>query len=440
MLPITDCRSCRLCGFEPEDQQLWADMVPGVGRLSDGPHADLWLVNADRWVNDTPPGSLDVGLARVVCVVGCRKKVIPWRQALSKTFPLLREYALLPSANPRVVVPLSSSRAAMAALGLHRPGRRLARLGVRVALLLARMGNYSLLRSRVLLIASSNPAALPVGAEQSAIATHIDETNLDYALYLGTPDDNRKTVILPLGKSEPVTLIKVATTSRARAALKKEGLALAVLGKTPLASAVPRLGSVVEQEGTVTLYQEYRQRRAVSGRKTATALASFLGVLSGIGRDSRPLEYALDGLPRDMEADVPVRCAAVFRGLSDRLRKLSQSGEVVWYHHAHGDFAPWNCTWTRQGLFVFDWEESKKQDLAFSDAFYYVVAPALHVQGKPDAHQTVMAALHLARRAADAGGLDWVDLRIYLALWLIQRAGNAVFYKDMLQSLASDWR
>ncbi len=137
---------------------------------------------------------------------------------------------------------------------------------------------------------------------------------------------------------------------------------------------------------------------------------------------------------------MPVKGAAVFRGLSDRLRRLAHSDEVVWYHHAHGDFAPWNCTWTRQGLFVFDWEESKEQDLAFSDAFYYTVAPALHMQGKSDAHQTVRAALHLARRVADACGLGGVDLRIYLVLWLMQRTSKAVFYKDMLQSLAKDWR
>ena len=372
----------------------------------------------------------------VVCVGTDRASSAHWRMRLKQSFPHVCEYALLPAGNPRVVVPLSSPHHAVAALGLHRPGSFKARLGVVAARFLARMGNFWLLRSQVLLIATRDPGMLPMGAIRAELPTHMNQVPVDYALYLGTANDNRKTVVLPLGKSAPCIILKVAELPKACAAVRNEAAALDLLARSPIAGNVPQFGRLVQSGNMLTLYQEYRPRQRVGQRKMTKAVVEFLASLSGLTRQSMPLQAYLN---KPIEIPNSSHVAKACGSLKVRLDASASSGSVVWLHRNHGDFAPWNCAWTDSGLFVFDWEESREQALALGDAFYYVIAPALHIQRRPSAKKTLDTALSLAGLAASAGGLGNLDVRFYLVLWLLERVNTAPLYGEMLVLLERDW-
>jgi hypothetical protein len=349
----------------------------------------------------------------------------------------------LPSGNPRVVVPLTSARHGVMALSLHRPGRRIARLGVMLARTLARFGYLDLLRGRVLLIATKSPGFVPHGAVLAGVPERVGRQVTDYALYLGTPDDNRKTVIMPLGDELPSVILKVAETPRACASLNNEAAALSALSDSLISSFVPRLVDVVTSDAGVTLHQEYRPRLRVSARKFDQSVADFLGQLALVELVTVPLAHYLAHVSESMNETLPGQVLRACRDLHDRLQNLGESGQAINLHRTHGDFAPWNCAWTDEGLFVFDWEASEARGLALSDAFYYAIAPALLVQSDAKAESTLAKALHvgemLAVKMANDSGVQ-PDARLYLALWLLGRHDKAGLYGELLVLLARSWR
>lgn len=440
LLPLEEGYSVGLYGFDPEEEQFWQEALSAFNTVVQEGGADALLLNADSCSPSASPTARDLAAAFTVCVLARRSHAARWQAVLRGAFSFVREYGLLPEGNPRVVVPLSSTRHVLTALCLHRPGRQVARLGVGAARVLARVGNDSLLRGRVLLIATRGAAAVPMGAVHAELSARLSEPDLDYALYLGTPDDNRKTVVLPLGRSVPDTILKVAATPKARAALKNEATALAALGSSDLAGCVPEVSGVVEAGETLTLHQEYRPRQRTSNGKIRAAAVAFLGRLSALERQRQPLAALLESALSDLGEACSSTAVVACQALLPRLQILAQSGTEVWMHRTHGDFAPWNCSWTDRGLFVFDWEESRAQDLAFGDAFYYAIAPALHVQGKLDAPKTLEAALCLAQQVATESGMGKVDVRLYLALWLMARLNQASLYGELLVLLERDWR
>jgi len=151
------------------------------------------------------------------------------------------------------------------------------------------------------------------------------------------------------------------------------------------------------------------------------------------------LSQYLEDLPVTLDDNLPADVADACCTLCERLQDQAESGERILLHRTHGDFAPWNCAWTSQGLFVFDWEESRENGLALGDAFYYSVAPALLVQRNASAIKTLQTVFGFADQVVEAGGMK-LDIRIYLALWLLPRAGYAKLYGELCVLLAQRWR
>jgi hypothetical protein len=439
LLPVAAGGRIRLYGFTSEEERFWRGALPALDWTADGDRADVLLVEGMRCMSQAMPSRTSIRDAQVVCMLVRRSQVRHWRTVLHESFPQVREYGLLPSGNPRVVVPLSSTRHATAALSLHRPGRWVARFGLMLARMLAVIGNFELLRGCVLLIATRSPEFIPNGAVQAELPARFGQQAMDYALYLGTPDENRKTVVLPLGDSSPRTIHKVASTPTARAALNNEASALSALSHSPLSTYVPRLDGLVSSDAAVTLYQEYRPRLHIGQRKLDAAVVAFLGRLMLLGRKSMPLSELLASLPADSNVSLPIEVDVACRALRERLQLLAVSGAEVWVHRTHGDFAPWNCAWTDQGLFVFDWEESREQGLALGDAFYYAIAPALLVQPNANAAKTLDTSLRLADRVVEASGVELVS-RVYLAFWLLGRVAQADLYGELIVLLERSWR
>jgi len=440
LLPINGLETFRLYGFDSSEERFWGEVLAKLqlARVEGNGCADLLLVDADLCNPKQGPSAMEIHSARVVFVVARRRQAVYWRGVLEVAFPVVVEFALLPADNPRLVVPLSTCRHTLDGLGLHRPGRWIARFSLSVVRALAWLGNLALLRRRVLLAATRDRKPVAIGAIEAGLSEG-SALSLAYALYLGNPDDKRKTIVLPLGLVECPKLLKVGATPRAMALLSNEAKVLAALRKEPFASSVPRLAKVVVCKESMAIHEEYRSRRRVSRGRMNSAVVEFLGALGAAGRYEIPLATMLERLPSQPTNDVPLAHALACRALRGRLDILAEAGTQIWLTRTHGDFAPWNSSWTDHGLFVFDWEASSENDLALADAFYYVIAPKILVGRNFRPSAIVVDTLRMAARVAITAGIGESNHRVYLALWLLNRVWQAERYGDLAVALERGW-
>lgn len=420
-----------LLGFSEQERAFLEEA------LSDTPITTEWEAATIGLVQDLPLGDLslsNLSSLHSVCVVGSCGVVTSWHKALAGHFQSVHDYALLPPDNPRLVIPLGVPDWTAKGLALHRPGRALARLKVALVKQMARFGYDRPLRLRTLCIAHKSAHFLPQGARQAGLNLSHDGQAQDFALYLGNPRDNRKTVVLPLGDTSR-TLLKCGESSAARAALRNEAETLKFMGHTPLAAQVPELLDVVECGDKLTLCQEYRARAPASQAVLNRAVIAFLGTLSRQNREQRPLADVLAQSPlREVEA-ARVWGQTSYAIMREWLDEMAASGAMVWGHRSHGDFAPWNCSWTTNGFFVFDWEESRKWDVGLCDAFYFVVAPAVYVTRSPDPLSVKSRALKLAMEVAKIADFPVEGVRLNWVLWLLwhNQQRTSKLYKKLLE-------
>lgn len=398
LLPKVEGGALRIVGFSAAE----ADVLMSSWHTGPAPvlpiGGEVVVINADTcsWSRGACERQLRTAAAAVI--LGRTSRLARFRRSLIG-FSDVRDYGLLPLSRPRVVVPLACGRWTRAALALHRPGRPVARAAVALA-------------DRLTWISMAGP----LFGYRLRIATRDlrsdGSTRCDHALYLGTADENRKTVVLPLGPADPNRIRKVAASAVARESLSREANALQLLGQSAVADQVPRLLDFRRTGREAELEIEYRPRRVAPEARIRQAAAAFLARLGAMD----VAEVSLyDWLIREGLTLVLNEVGAM-RGAFDR---MIASGAVLRLQRGHGDFAPWNSAWTDKGLFVFDWEASRPHQLAFSDAFHYVVAPALLVDQRASPADVVAQALDFASIVAGKMGLPSVDLPTHLAVWLL---------------------
>lgn len=283
LLPVLNGDRIFNVGLSADEQQWWAQTQSLTLVSNQAENFDGYLIALDSAAPDAIANQINSVTPRWLCAWGSGSSVSRLRSSLHG-FGSVREYALLPAGKPRVVVPLSSPRNAIAGLRLHRPGRWLARVGLLVARGFSRLGYYGLLRRSVLLIATREKGTVPQGAVQAGMNASMVSGRADYALYLGTPDDNRKTVVLPLGDAPPSVILKVAETLKPRVALQNEARALTAMGMTSLAEQVPGLIGLKEAGVRLTLAQEFRKRHSIGQARMSHAAVNFLAGLTEIDR------------------------------------------------------------------------------------------------------------------------------------------------------------
>lgn len=433
LLPSCSGQETVYFGLNHEEQKWWIQNLAKHCLKATSSTAEGCLIALDHYDISSFVDSLSAMSPRWICAWGTGLNVNRLRNSLGE-FGSIREYALLPAGRPRVVVPLSSSKHVIAGLRLHRPGRWLAQLGLLAAHGLAKFGYLGLVRQRVLLVATRSPG-YPIGVVHAKLNTHSLNEQFDYVLYLGTPDDNRKTVVLPLGDVPPDVILKVAESPKARVAVENEAQVLRDLAVTPLAHQVPKLIRVEQTDFSITLYQEYRHRVRIAAVSMNRASIDFLVVMSRQGRYARPLADVL--AQSDLMTATRARAAKkiAYARIRDYLDTLAAEGEIVLGHRSHGDFAPWNCTWTKQGFFVFDWEKSQSWDVALGDAFYFAIASAVCVAHSQSAQAVEAKAFKFAMSLAKEINLSIRDIRVYWLIWLLQRTScqSTTFYDQLLE-------
>ncbi len=436
LIPDTSDCVIRVSGFDLDECTLLSQL-PSLP-TADNAVNNAWIIRDDGKTTASEPKDFHLESATHVSVLTNRKRAGNWRQRLQEQFPHIREYGMLPADNPRIVVPLAEGLTEYG-LELHRPGRLLARLGMMAARQLARRHNHVLLRGQQLIVARRDEKTLPAGVASADIADQLDWFHSDVALYLGTADANRKTVVLPLGEQAPRMIIKQAATPRARLSLHREADSLALLADTPLAEQIPRLYQNKETDHYLSVFLEYRRRGREDEQQMFGAVSEFLSHLADVDRRKMPLTDLMPAPsnipPENLNGSTKKSYNKLLTGLQD----LATEGQQLLLHRCHGDFAPWNCSWTEDGLFVYDWEESRSDTLAFSDAFYYSIAPSVEISGRPHPGLLLSETLKLADSIGSRTGVCRSDVRIHLALWLLGRLHQSRIYVSLAEQLLRRW-
>lgn len=421
ILPLVGCESFVTEGFSDDAKRYFADHFSTMveGEIAT---ADILVVNGVNVL----PGSLltSLGGQRVVCVRASKKTSGAWFEALLRTYPIVKRYGLLPSHKPRVVVPITKSVDTRVALRMHRPGRSSARLAINILSGLARLGLYRPLLKEAVIVATSK-VQRPLGCRGQASSDRRDWQ--ECAAYLGTDEEDRKTVVLPLDQGVADSVSKIAIRPLAVAALSNEIAALQQLGATSVAAYIPRLLDVERLPRRLVMRQEYRTRiGAMTGVSQASA-AEFLGKLSHINRGVSQLDSVLPtGIMSGADAAAPSSSFGKHRNTV--LQKLLSNNQdaSVWMHPAHNDFTPWNCIATRSGIFVFDWERFSPRAIALGDAFHFVLSKWYYLEGGRDFSRALQRAHAFAIRVAHSAGLPIADVSPYFELWLLTGVSGAL--------------
>ena len=285
-------------------------------------------------------------------------------QSAPAGFRRAESYLALPrAANPRLLVPLGSPRAAAAALARNHDATskkaRLARAALGAGL---RVGLTQRLADRVDVFA--DPGLSPAERPQHLLTEHLRDVfgrrDLELAVILGVPRLNRKPVIQVLASDGTVVgYVKAAWNDLTAGLVRNEARVLAHLGEVrPTSFTPPALVAAGPWQGlelvsASALPNADRPDAAQIFEPPMTVIAEIAGIW---GRTTARLADS------PYWAGVRERLAAqggseTLRGAVDFVEKHHGSVEMA-FGAWHGDFTPWNMARLGDQTFLWDWERA----------------------------------------------------------------------------------
>jgi hypothetical protein len=345
--------------------------------------------------------------------------------------PASQRWGVLPDLRrPRVLVPLSSGRAAAEAVRQYSDGMtqraRLAKAAVGLALASGALPWW--LRRRGLVVAAAGPAAGTLLGDHVPAA--LGRSDLAAAIVLGPVRPNRKPVVQLIGgDGRPVGYMKVGWNDLTRRLVRAEADMLRRLaGADPRRFTAPDLLHQGEWEGLdITVSSALPHRLWRRGRRYAlppVATSREIAALGGIeettlgesgwwaGLRSRlaPIRESLaDGgvpgtpgaAPAGPAGPAGTGAAAILDGTLERLEGLA--GTRLVFGTWHGDWGPWNLRATPDRLLVWDWERSADRVPLGFDLLHFGYQTALQGLGRPPATAAATARDRAAPHLAELG-------------------------------------
>jgi Phosphotransferase enzyme family len=320
-----------------------------------------------------------------------------------------RELLFVPSAaRPRLLLPAASAASAAAALRryshalgpLERVGRTVGAAAVRTGLA------HRLLRDRlrILLPTSSDPVAARTGTggADATIETVLSELlgePVVVNLGLGNRRANQKPVLhalSPDGRS--LAFVKVGDNHITRPLVQAEAAALEHLAGLGLSRIrVPRVLHRMSWRGLELLVLSpvhTTPRRRAGARRLP--FAAFVELATAGGVEESSLATSAYWKLLDATAEQVVGESA------ERLREAldivaaRHGDDVLSFGAWHGDWTPWNMSWERSGVAVWDWERFATGVPIGFDALHYQLRLNMARSGATDG-----AALDLVRHAPE---------------------------------------
>ena len=362
--------------------------------------------------------------------------------------PASQRWGVLPDLRrPRVLVPLSSGRAAAEAVRQYSDGMtqraRLAKAAVGLALASGALPWW--LRRRGLVVAAAGPAAGTLLGDHVPAA--LGRSDLAAAIVLGPVRPNRKPVVQLIGRDgQPVGYMKVGWNDLTRRLVRAEADMLRRLGGAdPRGFTAPDLLHQGEWEGLdITISSALPHRLWRRGRRYAlppVAVSREIAAIGGVeettlgesGWWSRlrsrlaPIRQALPDGPADPPqgpagvAGAPGPAAAL-DGTLQRLEGLA--GTRLVFGTWHGDWGPWNLRATPGRLLVWDWERSADHVPLGFDLLHFGYQTALQGLGQPPATAAATGRDRAAPHLAELGQRPGVE-ELLCDLYLLERLCRA---------------
>jgi hypothetical protein len=308
--------------------------------------------------------------------------------------PASQRWGVLPDLRrPRVLVPLSSGRAAAEAVRQYSDGMtqraRLAKAAVGLALASGALPWW--LRRRGLVVAAAGPAAGTLLGDHVPAA--LGRSDLAAAIVLGPVRPNRKPVVQLIGgDGRPVGYMKVGWNDLTRRLVRAEADMLRRLAAAdPRRFTAPDLLHQGEWEGLdITVSSALPHRLWRRGRRYALPPVATSGEIAALGGIEETtlgesgwwarLRSRLATV-RDTLAVGGVPGAGVLDGTLERLERLA--GTRLVFGTWHGDWGPWNLRVTPGRLLVWDWERSADRVPLGFDLLHFGYQTALQGLGRP---------------------------------------------------------
>ncbi len=283
----------------------------------------------------------------------------------------------LPRTNPRLLIPLTSSRIQASSFALYSPGSFRGKLFKWFGQLAGASGLLKLAGRCWAAPLDSFPATdniqplldhVLLGALQGTWEGILGKGPLAIALSLGTPGHYRKVTALVFDQQAmPLAFAKVGCTPQAGRLIANERSALATLGSMTMHGAIiPALLG----HGTTGPASWLLQSALLTGSPSPLVLQKahfdFLADIAKATMRRQPLHTT--GIGDQLQSILKKPVLSIASGfeagkpfITELIRGLRASGieemEKSWpTSAAHGDFAPWNMRLAEGRLAMFDWE------------------------------------------------------------------------------------
>lgn len=209
---------------------------------------------------------------------------------------------------------------------------------------------------------------------------------VDFALFTGTPGPYRKAVCCFRTAAGATRFVKLPLTPAAASKVQAEAQALQALAQRPGALRVPE---VVAASADFLVQTDVR---TPGSRRTATfgpLHHRFLGRLQGPAATRLLITTSYwHTIARQIQALDGLASTRIPRGLRHKLVRLHYAivtVQPVAMAYAHGDFTPWNCWLTSNGVAAYDLEFALPEAPLLHDLIHFHVQQGLLVERIPAA-------------------------------------------------------
>jgi hypothetical protein len=295
--------------------------------------------------------------------------------SLKKEFQSVRTYASLPPGAAKILVPLSTSRSALAGLRLFIPVRWRNRFLLQVALATSISGFQKLLGVKQVVVTKKAGQCPESMYLLSWLGELLGCRVWEAAVYSGW---RNLTLQLLDSHSKVLCVAKIADNPFGSLATRREINALTRLGTiSRIRNYIPKLIATGQWHDHSVEIQEAigADCRIRSNHTMSTEHIAFLKALAGIDQCEMTIQewprwneirrWAHEGrLPSEK---VRPSILAMINLCSEQFHKTKLP-----FHRVHGDFTPWHALILKDGLKVIDWEDSEV-GLPFNDMVHFLM-------------------------------------------------------------------
>ncbi len=337
-------------------------------------------------------------------------------------------WALVPSAaNPTLLAPASGRPGSSALRQFNDSMSQVARLRKALVGVGIRSGGGGLIARDRLTVSRSGPSTEMLDLVGSVLPKILGQSRIEVAISIGRQlRPNLKPVLQVMDqKGRVLAYAKIGWNDLTRGLVQNEARALCEWGSMPPRHfKVPELIHEGEWNGcAITVLSPNPHRVLRRGRRNELPPAEIIREVASLGglvhAPLCPSRYWSRQKERIDRIDMPDVTGRPLRAVLTQLEE-SHGHEELTFGCCHGDWTPWNMSYSDGRLFVWDWERSEHFVPMGFDALHFWFEVGFHKEGL-DVPAASRAALTRSLDTLDQLGVATRSRRTLLHLFLIER-------------------